>query len=356
MGAAILNFFVFLFSIAGLIIIHEFGHYLVARWVKVEVEEFGLGFPPRIKSLFTWRGTQFSLNWIPLGGFVRLKGEADTEVPNGIAAASPLARIAIYFGGPLMNFLFAIAIFSLVIYQFGEPVTDRVLVSAVSSGSPAEAAGLETGDEILTVNGTAINSTDLLIRIIGENSNQAVTLTVLRANQEITLYPVPAPNENQEGKIGIAISHPSQPTSIPRALLAGADLTLYQARAIISLPFQLAAGLASPEEARLVGYKGMFDIFTTFRELDESAPASAPGNVNTLGFIGAISVSLAVLNLLPVPALDGGRIFFTLPELIFRRRIPLELENLVNIVGFGLLLLLLIYVNVQDFINPAVLP
>lgn len=351
------NLFVFILSVALLIILHELGHYLAARWVKVDVEEFGLGFPPRIKSLFTWKGTMFSLNWIPLGGFVRLKGETDPSVPGGLGAASPLARIAIYFAGPLANFLVAVVVFSIILFQFGAPIPERVIVSAVGEGTPAEAAGFQPGDEILTANGERIDSSARLIEIISSHSGERVTITLLRAGQELTLYPVPQLMEDQVGRIGVNISHPTTPISVPAALAGGLGIVGFQIESIVSLPVRIISGSAAPEEGRLVGYKGMFDMFSTVRAMDQEAAASSlPGYLNTLSFIGAISVSLAVLNLLPVPALDGGRIFFTLPELFFRRRLPVEWENMVNLIGFGMLILLLLYVNLQDFLNPVVLP
>lgn len=351
------GFLLFIASIALLIIIHELGHFIVARWLKVEVEEFGLGFPPRMKTLFTWRGTIFSLNWIPLGGFVRPKGENNPDVPGGLAASSPWVRIAVYLAGPVANILAAIAIFSLLFFQIGAPILDRVQVAAVDSGSPAEAAGILADDEILAIDGEPINSTEEIIAIVGESAGKEITILVLRNGEELTLTATPQPNAEQVGKIGIRITHPSQPISPSAALQTGTAAVTSQIRSIALLPFQMIAGAISPEEGRLIGYKGMLDMFNTMRALDQQAIGdTVPAGANTLGLIGSISVSLAVLNLLPVPALDGGRIFFTLPEILFRRRIPTELENVVNLVGFGLLIILLIYVNLQDFINPVSLP
>ncbi|TAK14241.1 MAG: RIP metalloprotease [Anaerolineae bacterium] len=354
---SLMGFLLFVFSIALLIIIHELGHFIVARWLKVEVEEFGLGFPPRMKSLFTWKGTLFSLNWIPLGGFVRPKGENNPDIPGGLAAASPWVRIAVYIAGPAMNILAAIAIFTILFYQLGAPILDRVIVAAVDSGSPAEVAGLQAGDEILAVNGESIDSTEEIIALVGAQAGNEITITLLRDGQELTLTAIPQPNAEQVGKIGIRITHPAEPISPLAALRTGSGAVSGQIRAIVSLPFQIIQGVISPEEGRLVGYKGMLDMFNTMRALDQQASSeTTPAGANTLGLIGSISVSLAILNLIPVPALDGGRIFFTLPEIFLRRRIPAEFENVVNLIGFGLLIVLLIYVNLQDFINPISLP
>ncbi|MBI3160408.1 MAG: site-2 protease family protein [Chloroflexi bacterium] len=350
------NLLLFVFSIAALIIVHELGHFLALRLLKVDVEEFGLGFPPRAKTLFTWQGTMFSLNWIPLGGFVRPKGDNNPDIPGGLAAASPWVRIAVYLAGPLANVLAAIALFSLLFYQLGAPILDRVQVILVSEGSPAEQAGLLPGDEILAVDGEPIDSTEKLIALVGAKPNQEIALTILRAGQTLTIPAVPLPNDEGIGKIGINIGHPRLPISVGESLRGGVDAVRQQVVAILTLPGRLLAGTASPEEGRLVGYKGMLDMFSNMRELDQATEATVGGGVNTLGLIASISVSLAILNLFPVPALDGGRILFTLPELIIRRRLPMDLENVVNLIGFALLIGLLVYVNLQDFINPLELP
>jgi len=112
----------------------------------------------------------------------------------------------------------------------------------------------------------------------------------------------------------------------------------------------------SAEQSRLVGYKGMYDIYTEIRQADADPAEGWPGGINTMAFFASISVSLALLNLLPIPALDGGRILFILPEIIFGRRIPQAYENMINLVGLALLFLLVIYVNVQDFLNPVIVP
>jgi regulator of sigma E protease len=118
----------------------------------------------------------------------------------------------------------------------------------------------------------------------------------------------------------------------------------------------MLSGELDPNQGRLVGYKGMYDIYTEVREADAAPDSGLPAGVNTLSFFASISVSLGLLNLLPVPALDGGRILFTLPELLFRKRVPPAYENAVNLVGLALLLFLMVYINLQDFLNPLVIP
>ena len=173
----------FILGLAALILLHEFGHFLVARLLKVEVEEFGIGFPPRIVKLFESNGTAFTLNWIPLGGFVRPKGENDPEVPGGLAAASPWVRLAVLFAGPMMNILVGIVLAALLFYSMGDPVQSKVLIEAVVPQSPAQQAGLQKGDMITQINGVAVTGYDSIAHVISANLDKKISLTYQRRGE-----------------------------------------------------------------------------------------------------------------------------------------------------------------------------
>src|SRR5512132_2220647 len=138
------NLIRFILIFAGMVIVHELGHFIAARLCNIEVEEFGIGLPtPGAITLFTWKGTRFTLNWLPLGGFVRPKGENDPNVPGGLAAASPWKRLFVLVSGPMMNLLTAVVIYAIIFNMVGVPDTSRVLVDSLSPDSPAAAAGLK---------------------------------------------------------------------------------------------------------------------------------------------------------------------------------------------------------------------
>lgn len=330
----------FIAGLAVLIVVHELGHYLAARLLKVEVEEFGLGFPPRLVKLFTFGGTIFSLNSIPLGGFVRIKGENDPEVEGGLAAANPWVRLGVLFAGPFMNLALGVVLSVIFFYSLGEP--DRVLIAAVSEGSPAQIAGLQAGDIILEANGEPIQTQDELHNAIYDNLGVPISLLVQREGQNIDLRVTPRNPPPQDGAIGIQMGYTTRPTTWDRAIPNGVMATFEYARSVVLLPMRIIQGEVSAEESRPVGYKGMFDIYQQIQ--------------NPLWFFMVITLSLGIFNLFPIPALDGGRILFTLPEIIFRRRVPPRYENIIHLVGFAMLILLLIYINLQDFINPIQLP
>ena len=134
-----------------LIFIHELGHFIAAKLVGIEIEEFGIGFPPRIMELFEFWGTKFTLNWIPLGGFVRPKGENDPEIEGGLAAANPFARLFVLLSGPAMNLFAGVIIFAIIIARMGEPVFDQVVILEVKSGSPAEAMTTGRGSAMIRI-------------------------------------------------------------------------------------------------------------------------------------------------------------------------------------------------------------
>lgn len=351
----------FIAGIAILILLHEFGHFIAARALKVPVDEFGIGFPPRLLGTARdpsgkrrWFGVKapedidpndmiLSVNWLPLGGFVRPRGENDPSVPGGLAAASPWVRLGVLFAGPLTNILIGVLLAIYLAYSLGDPIREKVIVASIAEGSPAAEAGLQIDDQFLQVDGQNIDSADLLLKLINERRGQEVTLLVQRGDQTLTVILVPRlePPDGQ-GPMGVGLTNPTRPINLPMAIDRGAGAVYENVRAIALLPVRLLKGEARPEEGRLVGYKGMYDIYTRIR--------------SPLWFFMIISLSLGIMNLLPIPAVDGGRILFVLPEILIRRRIPAQYENAIHLVGFALLILLLIYINLQDFLNPIQLP
>jgi regulator of sigma E protease len=345
----------FVVVLASLIIIHELGHYLACKILKIPVEEFGIGFPPRLVTLFTLDGTIFSLNWLPFGGFVRPKGENDPSVLDGLAAANPWKRIMMFAAGPTMNLLTAV-ILSIAIYGSLKYLPDRtqVVLLDVVADSPAAQAGLQAGDLIRQVDSEPINSTSELRTIIYQHLGQELNFTYERDRMTYQTRVTPLANPGEFGAIGIYMGNPQKPFNLLAAIPEGFVSTYDYCRNLVNMISGLIRGVIPAEEGRLVGFKGMYDIYTVVRE--ESPAAGVPVIVNVFSFMASISISLGLINLLPVPAMDGGRIAFALPEILLRRRIPARYENAINVVSFLLLLLLLIVINLQDFINPVTIP
>jgi regulator of sigma E protease len=361
MNETLLTWIVFILAFGGMILIHEFGHFIVARLCKIEVEEFGIGLPtPGAITLFTWQGTRFTLNWLPLGGFVRPKGENDPTIPGGLASASPWKRFAVLVAGPLMNLLTAIVVYSFIFARVGLPDTNRVLVTSVLAGSPAAKAGMQSGDIFIEANGQPIHKYDDLRAVVDPSKDIPVVFLMDRNGGKVELTATPVYFEAEKRvMIGIGLGVPyTVPTSLFESLTFGARYTYLNARNLLSLPAQLIRGSLTPEESRVVGLKGIYDIMQVSVERGIEASASAPASqpidwyIPALEIVAALSISLGIFNLFPFPALDGGRIIFLLPELIFRRRVPARVENLVHGLGMTVLLLFMIYVNVMDFVNP----
>lgn len=366
MSIPFLSLLVFLAVFTAVVFVHEFGHFIVARLLHVEVEEFGFGLPPRLARLFTWRGTEFTLNWLPIGGFVRPKGENDPRVAGGLAAASPWTRLAVLLAGPTMNLLLGVAVSSLLFFQIGVPDYSTVQIGDVLPASPAAQTGIKVDDIVLTANGVAIHDSTQLHDIIYGSLDKPIELTLRRSGQTVSLTVVPASSRPAgQGALGISMGPAMvRSGSVLQSVRYGSIAVYAQARLLVLLPAQLVRGQLNPEESRFVGLKGIYDLFgqaisrdVQSRETPPGAagtPAAQPPTYFTLQLIAILTISLGVINLFPFPALDGGRIAFVLPELILGRRISPEWENRINAVGMALLVALMLYVNVMDFVNPAV--
>jgi len=365
MNETILTWLIFLIAFGGMVLIHEFGHFIVARLCKIEVEEFGIGLPtPGALTLFKWQGTRFTLNWLPLGGFVRPKGENDPNVEGGLAAASPWKRLAVLSAGPLMNLLTAVLIYGFIVARAGVPVPDHIVITDIIKNSPAASAGIQKGDILLKGQGQSIQGYEDLRNVIDPNESNPVVFLVDRNGEQMELTVTPKRSEDdQRVVIGVYFEeqYTYQPVTSPiQAIQFGARATYNSVRILISLPAQLLRGSLPAEQSRLIGLKGIYDIMqqSVARDVEASrapSPASTSNpfeQMRTLSLIASLSISLGIFNLFPFPALDGGRILFLLPELVFRRRVPHQLENLVHGMGMAFLLLLMIYINVMDFINP----
>jgi len=346
------DFLLFALVLGALILGHEFGHFIVARMLGVRVEEFGLGFPPRLVTLFEAGGTRFTLNLIPLGGFVKPAGEDDPLVEGGLAGAKRLTRAAVLVAGPMASLLLAVFAFTAA-FKFAAPDPERVIVTQVEAGSPADLAGILPNDEILRVHDIEVDGFEVLQDVITDRGDQPTSLELLRGGERTTvqLTPRTSPPEGQ-GPIGVTLGNPTRLISWPEATALGVRATGFQFSEMIHLPSRLLRGEIAPEEARISGLKGMYDMMVWAGEVDRSAQRP----FLTLNLIGVISAGLALANLLPIPALDGGRLMFVAFEAIAGKRVPPQHEGLAHTLGFMVLLVLILYVNVQDFLNPIILP
>jgi regulator of sigma E protease len=342
-----------------MLFLHELGHYLFARLFKIKVEEFGFGFPPRLVKLFTYKETEFTLNALPFGAFVRLSGENDPNVPGGFGNAKPLARIAVLLGGPLMNLITGVFLFTLIFNQVGVPDYSKVIISQVSENSPAEQAGLLPGDLIVAVNGTNITSTDMLVNIIQANKGSEIELVLQRGDEIVVTQAIPRvdPPPN-EGSLGIAMTNPMVKTSWVNTIPLSFQATWQQTREMFEMPARLVRGDIPQDQSRVVGPVGIYSMFNQAREMDEqNATSTNPmQRTFTLQLMAVITIAIGLTNLFPIPAVDGGRILFILPELIIRKRIPPQYENFVHMLGFVALIILMFYVTANDIINPIQLP
>ena len=342
----------FIIVLGTLLLGHEFGHFIAARWRGVKIDEFGIGFPPRILTLFEAGGTKYTLNWIPLGGFVRPTGEDDPDIPGGLAASSKTTRALVLLAGPAANVILAFLAFQ-VAFRFAAPNLDQVIIAEVTPDTPAFDAGFMEGDRVVDVSGIQVDSFQTIQTEILAGIGEELAITLEREGEIVLLLVEPRTEwPEDEGPLGVTLGYPLAEMSWGDATRMALDSMQAQVVGLLRLPGRLLAGEATQDEARVSGLKGIHDMLAWASAVDRSSERP----FITLNIVGVISLGLALANLLPIPALDGGRLMFVFIEALLGRRISPKFEGFAHAIGFTFLLILMVYFNLQDFINPIALP
>jgi regulator of sigma E protease len=361
-GTTLLSILEFIVAFGVLVFLHEFGHFITARLNKIEVEEFGFGFPlgdpPKQIKLFTAGGTKFTLNIIPFGGFCRMKGETgDVMEAGSFAAANPWRRLATLLGGPITNLLTGMLIISFIFSRTGSPDYSKVQIVDIAANSPA-ALNLKVGDLITKVNDTPITSTDKLTAVVSAYLDKPITISVLRDSKPLQFEITPRKNPPaNEGAMGVTISNPAVKTTFIEGIPMAFTETMDQGLQLLMLPVKLITGQVALSQGRMVSVVGIYDMFAQVQTVDKQESAVDPSlkGLNILSFLALISIALGFTNLLPIPALDGGHILFLIPEILFKKRVKPELENRVHFVGYVLLMALMVIMVINDLIHPVIL-
>jgi regulator of sigma E protease len=343
-----------IFVLGILIFFHELGHFVVAKRSGIRVERFSLGFPPKMigKKI---GDTEYCISWIPLGGYVKMAGEDPYETnikgkPDEFTSKPVGIRAMVIAAGPIMNLVLAVLIFWGIIffqgkYKFHE---DTTIIGMVGAGEPADLAGIQPGDEIVSVNGITVNTFREMAEIIYQHVEEPVEVKWVRDGQEfsaaITTYKDKVIDENGDmqnvGKIGLGPSYTKIKVGFFKSLVDAVGTVWEILVETVIFIFQLITGAAS---VKLLG--GPLLIAQTAGETARS------GLVSLLAFTALLSVNLSLINLLPIPVLDGGHLLFLSIEKIKGSPLSLKQRATLQQIGLAFLILLIIFVTYNDFLR-----
>lgn len=364
---------VFLITLLVLILSHELGHFLAARKFDIKVSEFGFGIPPRVWGKKIGE-TLVSLNWLPFGGFVKLLGEDETDEkvlrsPRSFAAKGVGQRIAVVVAGVVMNLLLAATLFWIVLafqgfkeeiplltpYKFaGVSQVDQkvVLIGNVAAHSPAQDAGIKPGDQIMRFNGIEVASSLELVELTKKHLGEKITMTL--TNQKGIIWVVeivPRINPPQgEGALGVELmsatfaklTYPTIYQKMTAGFIRSYNLASYSVNILGKLiAISITQKSLEPVSQSVSGPVGITNISHSI--LQTRAPI-----LPYLDFVAALSLNLALINILPIPALDGGRLLFLLIEVVLRKKVRFEVEKMIHAIGMALLLALIILITFSD--------
>lgn len=343
-----------IFVLGILIFIHELGHFLVAKWVGIRVEKFSLGFPPKLIG-FKMGETEYCISIIPLGGYVKMAGEnpdesAVTGAPYEFMSKPPSKRSMVIVAGPLMNYLGAFLIYTMLFMIQGDLMTydDKAVIGLVAENSPAEAAGIMEDDQILSIDGSAVSNFEDLSKMISPKIAEEVTVELRRESGTHTLTMTTALDSVMQmsgewkpvGRIGVGQKHWWEPIGIGTSIQRGAERTWEMTSLIFSFLHKLLTGQVSPS---MMG--GPLFI------AEVSGQAARLGMAALFEFIAMLSVNLAILNILPIPVLDGGHLVFLAIEVLRRKPLSLKQRAVIQQIGLAFLLFVMVFITYNDIVR-----
>jgi regulator of sigma E protease len=317
-----------------LIVTHEFGHFIVAKINGIYVEEFSLGMGPK---LVQWgkKETKYSIRLFPIGGYVKMEGEdEDSDNPRAFCNKGVLARMAVVFAGPFMNFVFAIIFFMVAFMYFGTPSSDSI-IGEVTPDGPAYEAGLQDGDIVMAINGNEVSTWEDMTSYIQPAGGESLSLKVNRDGEIFETQIVPEYND-EYGYALIGITQHIEKANIFQSIKLGCVETYEFTVLLIQSLYQMVTGQMAVDVA---GPVGMVSIVGQYAN---------EAFMYLFMLAGILSINLGIINLLPFPALDGSRLVFLAIEGIRRKPVPSEKEAMVHFVGIVILLGLMVVITVND--------
>lgn len=327
-----------LIVLSVLVVGHELGHYTAGRLLGFDILEFAVGMGPRLCG-FKKNGIDYDLRLFPIGGMCRFAGEDETPSGEGsFRAKAAWKRAIVVFSGPFMNFVLAFLIAMVLYMGWGTYAEDRVQVLSVNENSPAAFAGVLPGDELVSINGAAIDSFDALREGLDASSPDNAVLSVLRDGETRELQLTGLYDETeQKPMLGVTITYPLVPDGFSDAVSHSLSYCWEMGTIVFKSLGMLFTGEA--------GLKDMSGVVGVTRIVGQ---AVSYGWESLLSLCVMLSMNLGIMNLLPIPALDGGRLLFILVEMVRGKPVPPEKEGLVHFIGLVLLLSLMIYLVIHD--------
>ncbi len=316
-----------------IILFHEFGHFIMAKMAGVKVHEFAIGMGPK---LFGFKGeeTEYTIRILPLGGYVKMEGEDEnSNDPRSFNNKSIFQRIGIILAGPLMNFILAIILFTGMFMYMGIPST---IIKETIDHLPAQKVGIKAGDKIVKINDIKVKSWEDIVKKISTSQDEKINIKVNRDGKLISYDVAP---QKQKGKNMIGIV-PKEEKNMLLSFEYAIKQTFYILNEMIHFLGKAISGKASTAE--VTGPVGIVDVV---------GKAAKAGIINVISLAALISLNLGLLNLLPIPALDGSRILFLLIELIRGKKVDPDKEGTIHFVGFVALMLLMIFITYKDVLR-----